>query len=447
MGTGKAKSEIMAGVRETRPVAGALAVANGDSLHITREGWVMEGNRWVYIPRGTTPQTHQSRQAGGNSHACSLTVQPLEWEMVKRGEGPDKVGVVRPGEEADASLLHPAGSAEGDEDGGPPAPSTRGTANVSVPISQLQLRQSVCYIGAFIAAGLMVGTCGPALPTLFKRINGNAAQAAATDEDRGVEVSLASAFALRAFGGLGGSIAQGWLLMSVLPRGGHMILAGGLVAGATAPVILCYASQASHLALAFILLDFGCGFANAANTMMVWVQPYQTTQWLNILNGSFGIGTLVSPALVAFLDLLLGSTSEAVEMALLIVPLAVLLVAVFCIYVPSPTAPEGTEQEQGKQSPGADEEEGGKTRKIESGSWQWAAAVALTVSGLNCAVGAETTFGTFLVAYVETQREQGNLRTAQVIFLFWLDSTWKGYLGTAEALCLLLILCYYFACY
>ena len=42
----------------------------------------------------------------------------------------------------------------------------------------------------------------------------------------------------------------------------------------------------------------------------------------------------VSPALVAFLDLLLGSTAEAVEKALLIVSGAVLLIALFCMNVP-----------------------------------------------------------------------------------------------------------------
>eukprot|EP00961_Rhodomonas_salina_P295605 3935608-Rhodomonas_salina.1 len=34
---------------------------------------------------------------------------------------------------------------------------------------ELKMRRSICYILSFIASGLMVGTCGPALPTLLKR--------------------------------------------------------------------------------------------------------------------------------------------------------------------------------------------------------------------------------------------------------------------------------------
>jgi len=58
-------------------------------------------------------------------------------------------------------------------------------------------------------------------------------------------------------GGLAGSIGGGYLLMRVLPSGGHQILAGGLVVAAVAPVLLSFATDVSQIALAFILLDFG----------------------------------------------------------------------------------------------------------------------------------------------------------------------------------------------
>eukprot|EP00961_Rhodomonas_salina_P297515 3937276-Rhodomonas_salina.1 len=116
-----------------------------------------------------------------------------------------------------------------------------------------------------------------------------------------------------------GSIGGGWALMRLVPNGGHRILAGGLVVGAMAPVMLCYANQVSHIAIALFLLDICQGSIQVSNTMMVWVQSEGATQWLNILNGSFGVGTLVSPALVAFLYVLLGSTATAVETTLLVV--------------------------------------------------------------------------------------------------------------------------------
>ena len=198
---------------------------------------------------------------------------------------------------------------------------------------KLQLMRSLCYVFSFIAAGLMVGTCGPALPTLLKRLeqkdggHGDMVHAGESDgEDVADTSALAGAFAYRALGGLVGSIGGGAALMR-LSSAGHWILAGGLVIGAGAPAIVRFASEVNHVSFAFILLDFGCGCVQVANTMMVWVQSVSplyisSTQWLNVLNGSFGIGTLVSPALVAFLDFCLGSTAAAVEASLLIVPVS-----------------------------------------------------------------------------------------------------------------------------
>ena len=144
--------------------------------------------------------------------------------------------------------------------------------------------------------------------------------------------------------------------MRVVPNSGHWILAGGLVVAAMAPVMLCYATAVSQIGLAFILLDFGCGCGQVANTLMVWVQSEGATQWLNILNGSFGVGTLVSPALVAMLDLMLGSTSAAVEAALLVVPMLVLFIAGACISVPSPLSPLPNDSLAGSSKDDADAE-------------------------------------------------------------------------------------------
>ena len=353
---------------------------------------------------------------------------------------------VRPGEEPHRSLLHQDDvhdQAPAERDAG--EASTRATVEgAALPTCEaraLQLRQSLCYVGTFIAAGLVVGTCGPALPTLLKRIGGEASSEDGKDEQ---PASLAAAFAFRALGGVAGSIGGGAALVRIVPDGGHRILVAGLFFMAVSPVVLCYAASVSHVALAFILLDLGCGIGQVANTMIVWVNPQGATQWLNILNGSFGIGTLISPALVAILDAFLGSTSAAVESALLLVPLFVFLVVLLSVYVPSPAAPppeeaagHNSKSENSHLAPG-DSESGNSAAeaaasareaqaglqagecqkaaptKISADRWQWAAAVALTVCALNCAVGAETTFGTFLVAYVETQREAGLVDVSEV---------------------------------
>jgi len=94
-----------------------------------------------------------------------------------------EVSEQRPGEEPHASLIREPRQHDGDE----------GMAAVNETQADLRLKQSLCYIGAFIAAGLIVGTCGPALPTLLNRINSS--QGAKTEREG--ESSLAAAFAFR----------------------------------------------------------------------------------------------------------------------------------------------------------------------------------------------------------------------------------------------------------
>jgi len=55
---------------------------------------------------------------------------------------------------------------------------------------------------------------------------------------------------------------------------------------------------------------------------MAWIQPdSRLVPWLNVLNGSFGVGTLIAPAAVALLATLSGSHDTGVKMALLLLPL------------------------------------------------------------------------------------------------------------------------------
>ena len=383
------------------------------------------------VVRGGAGQDDEGEGEGDGESGKEMAVRGAEQGGEDEGEGAGKARGARPGEEPHLSLLLHRGDGDGEElriaARDEPAPSADRALDTD---RALQLRQSMCYIGAFIAAGLAVGTTGPALPTMLKRIGGSGSNGMTRRRSGAGEVgdsSLAAAFAFRVVGGLAGSIGGGAALVRIVPDGGHRILVVGVFFMGLAPVILCYATNVSHVALAFILLDFGCGCGQVANTMMVWVNQQNTTQWLNVLNGSFGIGTLISPALVALLDVFLGSASAAVKAALLLVPLFVFLIALFCTYIPSPVAPEPAKEpateDASVEAGGADGTSGqageskgslGATKKMDADQWQWVAAVALTVMALNCAVGAETTFGTFLVTYVETQREAGSLAVSEV---------------------------------
>lgn len=59
---------------------------------------------------------------------------------------------------------------------------------------------------------------------------------------------------------------------------------------------------------------------------MAWIQPKgRLVAWLNILNGTFGIGTLLAPAAVALLATVAGSHDAGVVQALMLLPFINLL--------------------------------------------------------------------------------------------------------------------------
>jgi len=263
-------------------------------------------------------------------------------------------------------------------------------------------QQSAAYILVFICAGLVVGVTGPALPWIKAQLPDGA--------------NLGHAFALRGLGGLLGSFGGAWALHCGVPGGLIMAAAGIAAAIGVGSFRVC--DSVLGMAAGLILLDIGCGFMQVANTLYAWIHPEKhLVGWLNLLNAAFGIGTLTAPAVVALLATLSRSHTQGLLQALLLLPGLVLIVSAGTLFVPSPRPPP----QEGSQA-------------AEGGGWRrWAAAI-LTAAALNGAVGAETTFGAFLVAYVASQRGAGILGVGEreadlMTSAFWLSFT-LGRLGS-----------------
>lgn len=101
--------------------------------------------------------------------------------------------------------------------------------------SRLRTARTGAYLITFVAIGLMVGVCGPSIPFLMQRVSPSMPEVA----------NLAPAFAVRGFGGLGGSLA-GAFLLSFVP--GHRILGSGLLAGAVGIALLSVTTRVGHVA-------------------------------------------------------------------------------------------------------------------------------------------------------------------------------------------------------
>ena len=243
-------------------------------------------------------------------------------------------------------------------------------------------RRSVSYVLCFVCMGLAVGSTGPAFADITKHIHAN----------------LSPAFVARGAGGIMGGTLGGLILQKFNTKG-HAIVAAGAASTALAALLIPQARVLWQAGVALFLLDAGCGLLQQANTLIVWAQPTNRhTIWLNILNGTFGIGSLLAPlavAAVAFMFQLNHQT--AVCYASTGAAAVALASGVGLVSIDSPTQPKiTTTSSSSSPSPSSPTPSSSYGRQI--------VQVIATALALNASVGAETTFGAFAEAYVIGQQ-------------------------------------------
>ena len=250
-------------------------------------------------------------------------------------------------------------------------------------------RRSVSYVLCFVCMGLAVGSTGPAFADITKHIHAN----------------LSPAFVARGAGGIMGGTLGGLILQKFNTKG-HAIVAAGAASTALAALLIPQARVLWQAGVALFLLDAGCGLLQQANTLIVWAQPTNRhTIWLNILNGTFGIGSLLAPlavAAVAFMFQLNHQT--AVCYASTGAAAVALASGVGLVSIDSPTQPKITTTSS--SSPSSPTPSSTYGRQI--------VQVIATALALNASVGAETTFGAFAEAYVIGQQTKHPGRLANI---------------------------------
>ena len=252
-------------------------------------------------------------------------------------------------------------------------------------------RRSVSYVLCFVCMGLAVGSTGPAFADITKHIHAN----------------LSPAFVARGVGGIMGGTLGGLILQKFNTKG-HAIVAAGAASTALAALLIPQARVLWQAGVALFLLDAGCGLLQQANTLIVWAQPTNRhTIWLNILNGTFGIGSLLAPlavAAVAFMFQLNHQT--AVCYASTGAAAVALASGVGLVSIDSPTQPKITTTTSSSSSPSSPPPSSSYGRQI--------VQVIATALALNASVGAETTFGAFAEAYVIGQQTKHPGRLANI---------------------------------
>jgi FHS family Na+ dependent glucose MFS transporter 1 len=176
---------------------------------------------------------------------------------------------------------------------------------------------SVYYLG-FIALGLATAALGPTLQALAKNTGSTLAL-------------ISSLFLLSSFGYLLGSLTGGRLFDRVK---GHPILSLVLFMVAALMAVIPFGTSLLFLQVILFIIGFSEALLDVGtNTLIVWLHGDRVPPFMNGLHAFFGIGTIISPLVVAFILASHGSLTTIYWIfAALILPAGLILP-----FLPSPS--------------------------------------------------------------------------------------------------------------
>jgi FHS family Na+ dependent glucose MFS transporter 1 len=276
---------------------------------------------------------------------------------------------------------------------------------------------SIAYFAAFLGVGIVIASLGPIMLAL------SAQTGAEVDE-------LAFLFTSRAVGYLLGSIVGG-ALVDKIP--GHRVMFAGLIANSVATAmfpllksipLLALLSSVQGLTMGF--LDTGTASARglssrcrprslltATNVLLLWLHGDKSGPWMQAMHCCFGIGALVSPLFVRASQSLTSSYHTAFWTFSLILCVS----AVSFLFLPSPSPPQGSLQENAGGSSGFIS----TLRRMPRAALSLLFLVALL---LGVYVGSEVSYGAYVLVYSHQR-----LGLDEVCFLFF------GHLDTRPHTC------------
>lgn len=247
--------------------------------------------------------------------------------------------------------------------------------------SDRKLANTAGYYLAFITFGLTTALTGPTLMGLAEN----------THTPIGKMGLLITASSL---GYLVGSLLAGRLYDRVR---GHPLMVGILIVLATATALIPLAPWLGMLLLLMAVLGLSQGILEVGcNTLLVWVHQDKVAPFMNGLHFFFGVGTSVSPLLIALALSLSGDFSWGYwAVALLVVPLMLLLIA-----LPTPPPQVATEEER-------------ITKQADT------LLIILLSLLLFLYVGAEIAFGQWIATYAVVRELATTTDAAYLTSLFW----------------------------
>jgi len=244
------------------------------------------------------------------------------------------------------------------------------------------------YFASFVALGMVTAIFGPTLPGLAEQTHST------------VE-GISFLFTAHSLGYLIGSFSGGRLYDRVA---GHRVMAGMLVLMTVVLALVPAIPALWLLAAAWLLVGLAGGAVDVGgNTLIVWVHGSRVGPYMNALHFFFGIGTFLSPLIVAQTLIWSGGIHWAYRiLALLLVP-----VALWVARQPSPAA-----HHERAQTPGGEP-------AVISSPGRERLLVALIALFLALYVGAEVAFGGWIYSYALAQGLGSVASAAYLTSAFW----------------------------
>lgn len=180
-----------------------------------------------------------------------------------------------------------------------------------------RLRKTGAYYAAFIGLGMVASVMGPTLPGLAAHTRSSLQQ-------------ISYLFTARSLGYLIGSFGGGRLYDRIA---GHRMMPAALLLLAVMTALVPTIPLLWLLAAVMLLLGIGEGSVDVGcNAMLVWVHREQVGPFMNGLHFFFGLGTFLSPLVIAQIMLMTGD----INWAYWIIALVCLPIVVWTLRLPSP---------------------------------------------------------------------------------------------------------------
>jgi|SRR5271157_910355 len=258
---------------------------------------------------------------------------------------------------------------------GSSAPATKLTAGVlpKIPIT-------ISYYSAFIGLGLTEAILGPSLPALASHTHSSLSQ-------------ISILFTAHMFGYLLGSYESGRLFDRIH---GHPPMAGALVCIGLLIALMPIIPLLWLLALALFFSGIFAGSVDVGcNVLLIWVHRSKVGPFMNGLHFFFGVGSFLSPIIVAQSVLLSGDIHWAFWfIAALTVPMALLV-----LRLPSPPSPQ--------------------TQQGSTDSQLDFLRVSLIMLFFFLMVGIESSFGGWIYTYATAMKLGSVTGAAYLTSMFW----------------------------